>query len=769
MLDRLSFRVRMLLLVLVVALPPLVAFALVALGTTGTVTASARRGAAEQGIDRALGLLARALSHAERRLEALGAERELTEAVEHGDAAAVRDAYDASALPGWSVGVIGTEVPTALSAAGTSPRADPPDLDTLDRMAADGRAVRGPLVVESRLYLVVSSPLAGGSDAATLVAWRDETDELWQEMQLAAGGGIGIGGAGGWLAASGESGSELPRDGVASDAAAEASTQLTMADGSAGRLALKADPPSLDFVSVGLAPMLLMVGAIAALWAVMLAMAFARSVGRQMTALADAADLVRRGEYASTAATRSTGSRDELTRLAEAHAELARSLDERNRQIAEVASQVAQLPMGADAGEVARAVSRAAGRVTGNRSWTLAVLRSPVEDLLPAGRYTDEGDPRPRLVEEIDRRARQALSDDAAAGRRAAYVDDAAGEWVAALVAPDDDLDAVLLTPWSGRQAPSAAELDLFALLGQHAGTAIGQALLYARLRAQTVELERLAALQGDFLRSVTHDLQTPLTSIAALSAEARALDGLPEPAANDLRAIAEQAERLRRMVGQLLTVSRLGARAIQPRQEIVRAAPLIVRTWQALRPRGRSLELEPSTNDHLLIADADRLEQVLWAILDNAVKYSPPGSPVAVRLHSERRDDGTRPLQAHATPSEMVGIIEVVDRGPGMDRQTAARAFDQFYRSVDARSLAPDGSGIGLYAARGLVVAMGGTIDIGGGDGAGTTITIRLPAEAVGPTDTERGDGDASTDADAERSTEPPVSVSASAAEAVD
>ncbi|MEO6577966.1 MAG: ATP-binding protein, partial [Candidatus Limnocylindria bacterium] len=71
-------------------------------------------------------------------------------------------------------------------------------------------------------------------------------------------------------------------------------------------------------------------------------------------------------------------------------------------------------------------------------------------------------------------------------------------------------------------------------------------------------------------------------------------------------------------------------------------------------------------------------------------------------------------------------------DAGTGMDAETVAHAFDQFFRSTEARKLAPDGSGVGLYAAHGLMRAMGGSIEIESRLGSGTTMTLRIPAEAV-------------------------------------
>ncbi len=104
----------------------------------------------------------------------------------------------------------------------------------------------------------------------------------------------------------------------------------------------------------------------------------------------------------------------------------------------------------------------------------------------------------------------------------------------------------------------------------------------------------------------------------------------------------------------------------------------------------------------------------MLWALLDNAVKYSPPESPITVRL----------------VPSNGDLAVSVIDRGTGMDHETSEKAFDQFYRSARARKMAPDGSGVGLYAARGLMEAMGGSIRVDSSLGTGTSVTVRVPAE---------------------------------------
>jgi signal transduction histidine kinase len=231
-----------------------------------------------------------------------------------------------------------------------------------------------------------------------------------------------------------------------------------------------------------------------------------------------------------------------------------------------------------------------------------------------------------------------------------------------------------------------------------------------------------MAAVQTDFLRGVTHDLQTPLTSIGALAAELRQSRGLDDAGRADLATIAHQADRLRRMVGQLLAMSRLDAGALTPRQEVFRAEPIIRRTWDALRA-DRAFELSVVGPEHLVVGDPDRLEQVIWAVMDNAVKYSPAGSAVRVEL---------RAVADARAADELSAEIVIADAGAGMAPDALAHAFEPFYRSDVARRLSPDGSGIGLYAAKGLIEAMGGHITASSRLGTGTTITLSLPAEAA-------------------------------------
>jgi signal transduction histidine kinase len=398
---------------------------------------------------------------------------------------------------------------------------------------------------------------------------------------------------------------------------------------------------------------------------------------------------------------------------------LVTTLEDRNRQISDLAALVRSAPISDDARAVACAMVTGARQATGDPTWVLAVLRVQDGGQLRAGVYGPDPDaPREALAEVHLWASTAELTDGSHGGAR--LISGPWGAFTVVDVAAGDELRAILLAPWEGRPDPSPADLNLFGLLGQHAATAIEHALLYTRVRLQTDELNRMAAVQTDFLRGITHDLQTPLTSIRALASELQGSGVVDAAARIDLETIAHQADRLRRMVGQLLAVSRLEVGELTPRQEVFRAAPLVRRTWDALRDTEHGFALEQAGPPHLVVADPDRLEQVLWALMDNAVKYSPAGTQVTLRIEAREAPTG----------NGLISEITVEDAGPGMDTTTAERAFEQFFRADEARRLVPDGSGIGLYAARGLVEAMGGQIRVDSKSGHGTSMVVTLPAE---------------------------------------
>jgi len=464
---------------------------------------------------------------------------------------------------------------------------------------------------------------------------------------------------------------------------------------------------------VGVSVVLLVVGLGTLLWAAIVAAAGSRSVTRDLLGVVTLAE---RGAATGV----QPGLAEQEGELSAAQRRLRLALEERNQQISILAADVAATPITGGPAEVAARVVTVARQVTRDPTWLLVVLQAGDPGLLPSGVYDGDPDSPPRPLGELEQWAAVSGEADRHGPRHLV------GPWgavVAVEASGGEELNALLLAPWEGRPEPTPAERDLLSLIAQIASTAIEHSLLYARLRAQTDELNRMAAVQSDFLRGITHDLQTPLTSIRAVAAEVGATEDLSASAQRDLGTITHQADRMGRMVGQLLAVSRLEAGALEFRQEIFRAEPIVQRTWDALRDANHRFTFQSEGEPHLVVGDPDRYEQVLWALLDNATKYAPAGSDVALSVTGHAGTDG-----------KLLSELAVTDQGPGMTPEDQAGAFDQFFRGDDARRMVPNGSGIGLYAARGLVEAMHGHLEVESAPGAGATFRVTLPAERAEP-----------------------------------
>src|SRR5207249_3812455 len=158
------------------------------------------------------------------------------------------------------------------------------------------------------------------------------------------------------------------------------------------------------------------------------------------------------------------------------------------------------------------------------------------------------------------------------------------------------------------------------------------------------------------------------------------------------LAIIGEQADRLSRMVRQLLTVSRLESGALRSRAEVFSLGTHVRRTWEALASTA-PFELDDRAEGWLAVADPDQLDQVLWALLDNALKYG-GGSPIRAAIEPD--------------PAEGWIRLEIEDGGPGIPAEAVARLFERFERAERGPI---EGTGLGLYVSRELCRAMSGDL----------------------------------------------------------
>jgi two-component system sensor histidine kinase KdpD len=235
------------------------------------------------------------------------------------------------------------------------------------------------------------------------------------------------------------------------------------------------------------------------------------------------------------------------------------------------------------------------------------------------------------------------------------------------------------------------------------------------RMREEAIEAEALRRsdeLKTSLLRSVSHDLRTPLTSIIAAGA---ALDS-PSVTARERRelseAVVEQGQRLSRLVENLLDVSRLESGKAEPHREAVDLAGILEAARHSIGPGGEAVRLGLDADLPPLSADRVQLERAFANLLDNAVVHG-GGQPVLVR-------------------SRLVGgrvVVRVVDRGPGIPDGQRERIFEPFYRV--ARDGSGNGSGLGLAIARGFVEANDGEIEVESLPGQGSSFVVSFAAPA--------------------------------------
>jgi two-component system, OmpR family, sensor histidine kinase KdpD len=265
-----------------------------------------------------------------------------------------------------------------------------------------------------------------------------------------------------------------------------------------------------------------------------------------------------------------------------------------------------------------------------------------------------------------------------------------------------------------GPGAPSFGEAErrLLATFANQAALAVEQGRQEDE-RARTRTLEEIDRLRTALLNSVSHDLRTPLASIKASASSL--LD--PEVHWSEgerhefLVTIDEEADRLTRLVHNLLDMSRIEANALNPRLEetsLAEIAGSVVRRVRATASQRIDVHVPEAVPPAL--ADPVLLEQVLGNLLDNAVRYS-EGSAIAVVA---RELDDTVELR-------------VIDHGPGIPEPERERVFDQFYR-LKGGGRRPEGTGMGLSISRGIVAALRGNLRVGTTPGGGATFVLTLP-----------------------------------------
>ncbi len=258
-------------------------------------------------------------------------------------------------------------------------------------------------------------------------------------------------------------------------------------------------------------------------------------------------------------------------------------------------------------------------------------------------------------------------------------------------------------------------DAELVTLLGRQLATAVENDRAFEAERTAAEQLRRLAALRADFVSLVSHELRGPMASVvgcaATLRQRWRTLKA--EQRESFLALIEEETGRLASLVGDVLDTSRLEAGTFTYSFSDVDIGEL-VREVAALVDLGHeevAVRADVATPLPPVRADRERIRQLLINLLTNAVKYTVAGDEVEVRAAAE---DGSV-------------AVSVCDHGPGISPEEQRVIFEKFGRASTTRSAKP-GAGLGLFIARSIAEAHGGSIEVESREGAGATFTVRLP-----------------------------------------
>ena len=262
----------------------------------------------------------------------------------------------------------------------------------------------------------------------------------------------------------------------------------------------------------------------------------------------------------------------------------------------------------------------------------------------------------------------------------------------------------------------NADEIELAELLGRLVATATQNIRAYESERRTAEELRRLSSLRADFVSLVSHELRSPMAAVigSARTLEQRWRELTPEQRDSFLALIADETTRLAELIRDVLDTSRIEAGTFTFSFDDVDVGTLVRDSVAAADVGQDEVSVRATVREPLPLvrADGERLRQVLTNLIDNAVKYSPPGAEVEVVAF---REDGRL-------------RVEVRDDGPGVAPEDQHLIFEKFGRA--ASGAAKPGTGLGLFIARSIAEAHGGSIAVQSTRGNGSTFTLELPLD---------------------------------------
>ncbi|EFH87441.1 sensor histidine kinase [Ktedonobacter racemifer] len=245
---------------------------------------------------------------------------------------------------------------------------------------------------------------------------------------------------------------------------------------------------------------------------------------------------------------------------------------------------------------------------------------------------------------------------------------------------------------------------------------------LATAFNSMVIRLEHMFARQKQFVADVSHELRTPLTGLGG-SLEMLLLEADNGDAVAKRRLMLgmyNEVERMQRLVADLLVLSRLDEGQVKLRKTHIDLCQLLtnVKEQADILAQGQHITLDLPKQPLSIEGDSDQLRRVFLNLIENAIKFTPPGGDITLRALGKQCEDCS------------LAFIEITDTGLGIPASALPHIFDRFYRVDQARTrtTAQSGSGLGLSIAQGLVHAHGGTITLTSTPNQGTTITLQFP-----------------------------------------
>jgi signal transduction histidine kinase len=239
--------------------------------------------------------------------------------------------------------------------------------------------------------------------------------------------------------------------------------------------------------------------------------------------------------------------------------------------------------------------------------------------------------------------------------------------------------------------------------------------LLLRELAEQNERLRELDRMKDDFVASVSHELRTPLTSIRGYLELVREDGGLDEEQDRMLGIVDRNADRLLGLVTDLLFIAEVDAGKLTLERHRVQLGDVAGESVEAASPHARVAEIELNLDaDDQLVVDGDRarLAQVFDNLISNAIKFTPAGGRIDVRVFR----------------SDAAAVVEVSDTGSGIPEEEREHLFERFFRTSGAIRAAVQGTGLGLAIVVAIAASHGGTVRCESAEGGGAKFLVSLP-----------------------------------------